>query len=110
MAKSIYICSRNIFSIDIADKQTNIYTVLSSNGIINHGVNINNETKNAFARLVDLLKMKEISTRLMLYFLRNMFRKYIIRPRLDYNAIAFKINIICKMHELLSRDCNNNAH
>lgn len=37
-------------------------------------------------------------------FLINLIRNYIIKPKLDYNVIAFRIYIICKMHEILIED------
>lgn len=41
--------------------------------------------------------------------LKNLIRKYIIRPKLDYNVIAFRIYIICIMHQLLLEDSNFNG-
>jgi hypothetical protein len=41
---------------------------------------------------------------LMPDILKNVFRKYIIRPKIDYHLLAFRIYIVCKMHKLLLND------
>lgn len=39
-------------------------------------------------------------------FFLNFIRKYIIKPKLDYNVIAFRIFIICSIHQLFDEDSN----
>jgi hypothetical protein len=38
------------------------------------------------------------------YYLKNLIRKSILRPKIDYSVIAFRMYIICKMHDLLRKD------
>ncbi len=40
--------------------------------------------------------------------IKNLIRKYILKPKLDYNLIAFRIYIISSMHQLLIEDSNQN--
>lgn len=82
-----------------SDQAKTIFQVDFLNLVLRN-VNSNNSTNEYKTSRIDLRGLFDITPN----FIKNFIRKYIIRPKLDYNVMAFRIYIICKMNQLLLND------
>lgn len=75
--------------------------------LIKNNLQTNKPQKESKSSKVNIKNLYEIFPS----FIKNIIRKYIMKPKLDYNIIAFRIYIISNMHKIFNEDITlNDVH